>query len=445
MRALVLILLCITTPVIASPGAVTFDAAAFTRFLHAPIGGKIDVAAFPAGPGMLSEMSFERIDVYAPGARIVVVDASGEHELPRSQRIHLIGYSKDGTTRVGLSFDPDVAATPYGAGSGPSGSFVVRSERVGGEWQFSAIRAESALPPGVTPEFPANEDSLPNPYAPPAVLSHLVAEEVLASTPARIAVVAIDTDTTFMNLRFSGNTTQATAWIADLFTQMNVMYRRDLDVILQQGTTFLRTASDPYANADTSATSAQLNEFGTYWQNNYSSGTGAVSRSFAALLSGNSSSGNSASGIAWVNSYCRTANNGGSYSVNQIFTNSVVGVSLSAFIVGHELGHNFGAAHTHCSNASTGSYPTATGTIDQCYKAESGCYAGTTSCPTSGPGAPQGTVMSYCHVGGTNGAAGCGQNVQQFHPTHITQLRNLIATNTPSCLRSEAIFGNGFE
>ena len=73
------------------------------------------------------------------------------------------------------------------------------------------------------------------------------------------------------------------------------------------------------------------------------------------LLSGNSSSGNSASGIAWVNAYCRTNSSGGSYSTNQIFTNPAIGVASSAFIVGHELGHNFGASHTHCTNASSGS------------------------------------------------------------------------------------------
>jgi hypothetical protein len=92
----------------------------------------------------------------------------------------------------------------------------------------------------------------------------------------RNAVVAIDTDTTFMSKRFSGNTAQATAWIADLFAQENVMYKRDLDVHLQQGATFLRIASDPFAKADTSATSAQLNEVGSYWQTIYRSGGTAV-------------------------------------------------------------------------------------------------------------------------------------------------------------------------
>jgi hypothetical protein len=160
------------------------------------------------------------------------------------------------------------------------------------------------------------------------------------------------------------------------------------------------------------------------------------------LLSGNSSSGNSASGIAWVNSYCQTSGSGGSYSINQIFTNPGIGVASTAFIVGHELGHNFGAAHTHCSNATTGSYPTSTNTIDQCNTLGNGCYAGPTSCPVSGPGAPKGTIMSYCHLSPSS----CGTNVQQFHPTHITQVRNRIAANTPSCLTlSDVLFENGFD
>ena len=49
--------------------------------------------------------------------------------------------------------------------------------------------------------------------------------------------------------------------------------------------------------------------------------TASTPRSFAMLLSGKSSSGNSASGIAWIDAYCETQSQGGSYSVNQVFTN----------------------------------------------------------------------------------------------------------------------------
>lgn len=445
MRVLLAAIFCIFvgSNAFAASGSVLMDSASLERLSRAEPGVDMALSEFPAGPGIVTAISFQRFDVYAPAARIIVVDAQGEHEIPRSSRIHLRGYSQDGSIRVGLSFDPGSSTPPYGAGSGPRGAFELRSERVGDGWRLRAISAEESLPAGVKTQYPANEDSLPNPYASSGAFDHLLGEQAPLGT-LRPAVVAVDTDATFMSKRFADDTDDATAWIADLFAQMNVMYQRDLDVKLLQATTYLRIASDPYANADSPASSAMLNEFGNYWAANYSSGGSAVPRAFAMLLSGNSSQQNSASGIAWVNSYCQTQGSGGSYSTNQIFTNPLIGVSFSASIVGHELGHNFGAAHTHCTNASTGVFPTGTNTIDQCSTFGSGCYSGVTSCPSSGPGAPQGSVMSYCN-GFNNGA--CGQNVQIFHPTHITARRARIAANTPSCLSlaSVTIFTNGFD
>ncbi|MCC7255758.1 MAG: hypothetical protein IT467_07475, partial [Dokdonella sp.] len=239
----------------------------------------------------------------------------------------------------------------------------------------------------------------------------------------------------------AGNTAAATSWIADLFASMNVMYERDLNVTLLQGTTIFRSSGTPYTISSGAADGTDLDNFGNYWQANHA----GVSRAFAMLLSGAMTSGNSASGIAWVNAYCSSTY---SYSVNKVFWSSGIGVGSSARLVGHELGHNFGADHTHCTNATTGAYPTGNGTIDQCFKGESGrgCYAGAVSCPTSGPGFPQGSVMSYCHTSAPNGAA-CGQNVSQFHPTQITTLSALIAQNTPACIAqvSDQIFKNGFD
>ncbi len=418
----------------------TLQPAELERLAALPVGASTVVADFPDGFGGHADLRFERIDVYAAGARVVAVTATGERELPRSARIELIGANPSRDVRASLSFDPDWTRVA-GAGSSTSGAFAIVAARDRGSLVVRVVPEHETLPAGVVPEVVANEDGLPSGRALPQLRGDLSSLSAPVLTP-RGATVAVDTDNEFMSVRFGNDTTAATNWIADLFATMNVMYENDLDVQLVQGATYLRTGSDPYTQNDSPASQADLTEFGSYWQAHYA----AVPRAFAMLLSGKSSSGNSASGIAWINAYCHSQSQGGSYSVNQIFTNAQVGVAFSARIVGHELGHNFGAYHTHCTNIATGGAPTASNTIDQCYRAESGCYSGAVSCPVAGPGHPLGTLMSYCNTGAPNGA-NCGQNVLQFHPTQVGTLSALVAQHTPSCLSASAdlIFANGFD
>ncbi|MEO7432292.1 MAG: M12 family metallo-peptidase [Dokdonella sp.] len=406
------------------------------------IGESRIVSAFPDGYGGHADIRFERIDVYARGARIVEVTETGEHEVPRSARIELIGSNSAGDVRLSLAFDPGAKAI-RGAGSSSAGAFSIDAIDVSGSTRLRVRPTHESLPPGVDPHIVPTDDSLPTGRPMPDALTL----SLVGASPAgalRTALIAVDTDNEFMSERFGNSTAAATSWIADLFGVMNVMYQRDLNVTLQQGTTFLRTGKDPYNAVNTPADGTDLTEFGTYWQNN----EGGVARDFTVLLSGKSPNGLSASGIAWVNAYCQTQSNGGSYSVNQIFTSAQAAVEFSARIVGHEIGHNFGAYHTHCTNTTTGAAPTGVNTIDKCFAGEAanGCYSGATSCPNTGPGAPAGTLMSYCNS--LNGGCGANhQNVLQFHPTQITTMSALIAQNTPSCLSlgSDVIFKNGFE
>jgi len=422
-----------------SAATLALDAAHAHRLDTLRPGESMDIDAFPDGYGGTAHLHFRRIEVYAPGARIVLAGPGGYSELPRSPRRHLVGSDASGRVRASLSFDARLHGLA-GAGVSPAGSFVLTAERTpAGALRLHAAPSEAALPPGVVPRILSGDDALPSGRAAPDALAIALGGSAPAGSP-RVATVAVDTDNEFMSLRFGNDAAAATGWIADLFAAMNVMYLRDLNVELRQGTTYLRTSPDPYTVTTTPAAQANLAEFGTYWQDNY----GDVPRSFATLLSGKAVSGTSASGIAWVNAYCQTQSAGGGYSVNQVFTDAQIPIGYSALIVGHELGHNFGAYHTHCTDASSGAAPAAGNTIDRCYSGEAGCYSGATSCPASGPGAPAGTVMSYCNL---RGCGSNGQNVLQFHPAQVATLSALVAQNTPSCLASDAdeIFADGFD
>jgi hypothetical protein len=440
----------------------TFSRDTLARLAALPSGHFLVITGFPAGPNRSATIRFERVEIYAPGTHLYAIGAAGRQEVPRSNLIFLRGYSDDGNARVALSLNPD-GSFDSGSGEGPDGSFVLgASVTASGAVGLAAKSLEAATPAGAKLSFTCgNEFENLDARALNKLLQHPAASSITATTAAshalRIATVAVDTDSAFMSNLFSNNTTNATNWIAKMFNAMNTMYERDLLVNLRQGTTFYRTnaATDPYASGgahpvtDFPADGTDLANFGDNWAANET----GVSRTFATLLSGKGPcpSGCSASGIAWVGSYCQTASSGGSYSVVMLFSNLSFDPNgaIAARLDGHELGHNFGANHTHCTDITTGASRVATNTIDQCYNGESGsgCYAGATSCPASGPGAPAGTIMSYCNI---KGCGSGGQNVLQFHPTQINDvlLPDIASTvsGQPGCLNtSDDIFYDGFE
>jgi hypothetical protein len=431
----------------------------FARLAALKTGDDQRIDHFPVSAAQVTTMRLRRVDVYSRDARIYAVTSQGLKELPRSNRIFLRGYSDDGASRVSISLNPD-GTFVEGSGSSPDGSFALRYD---GKGTLSAVALESTVPSGTKLNFQCGNEKENLDFGPRSLgrsLGLSIGNPTILSATATLqnATVAVDTDTLFMSELFGNNMQQATNWIAGMFNAMNTMYERDLSVHLLQGTTFLRTSSDPYgAASDVPVDGHDLNVFAAYWRVNEAS----VPRAFATLLSGRGepcTSGNpcSASGIAWIDQYCQTgftsgSNTVGSYSVVQVFSNLSVDpqAAIAARLTGHELGHNFGAYHTHCTNTSTGDAPTGTNTIDKCYSGETvgsppvACYSGATSCPSSGPGAPMGTIMSYCNIKGCPTAG--SQNVLQFHPTQITALTGIVATESSCLASSDEIFGNGFE
>jgi hypothetical protein len=237
-------------------------------------------------------------------------------------------------------------------------------------------------------------------------------------------------------------------------------------VLLVQGDVFLRTggAGDPYTATEGGSIFDQLDEFGEVWL----ATQGALNRAFAVMLSGKLVNTMGFSGLAWLlpgDIYCNeegfnfasgTCPDGtctaGHYSANRTFTFQTGLVSSEPRLIGHEIGHNFGAEHTHCSNAVTGAGPTNTNTIDTCSDddAGQGCYAGALSCPAAATvnGVPnvRGTVMSYCSIE----PGGCSSSAV-FADGHRTLLTPFVQANlVAGCFTltgggETPFFANGFE
>jgi hypothetical protein len=299
-------------------------------------------------------------------------------------------------------------------GTGDAAEFRKSRHAVTGAETLEPVQRQTQEADGPV-SWTCGQEELPTVF--PEVAVAMPAVHAMSLGTLHTATVAVDTDNEFMSLKFSNNETNATAYIADLFATINVMYERDLNVRLLVGTTFLRTTADPYTQGPDptygTARGVQLNEFSNYWATNHD----GVPRALAAMLSGKQPSSSSASGIAWLTGLCST-NIG--YSFSQVF--KITYLAGDASIVGHEIGHNFGSPHTHCYSPP----------IDTCYNAEGGCYSGSTSCPAAATvnGVPnvKGTIMSYCHVLG-----GCSASMV-FHPTVEAYIDPIMTSKIGICL-----------
>lgn len=388
----------------------------------------LQVDDWPVSPGQRAQVVLRRFDVYAPDAEIVVIEDGREIEVPRSRTIFFMGSGIDGKGRFGVGLDPDSGGFQGSHYDGET-HFEIRPLEDGSGYHRLAARA--AFDPDGTPErsWACGQEELPLQENSPAVAQATAQLEgtnaVQTLAPAtRVAVIAVETDNEFLNLKFGNNTTDATTYIANLFIAHNVIYERDVNLRLLQGYTILRpsTTADPYVQSGTgNADTAKLVEFGNYWNAQYP--TTVVRRALAMMLSGKQGSNNSASGIAWVPGLCGF--NG--YSFNQVFKFAEQTAGNDIGVVAHEVGHNMSSPHTHCY---------ANPKPDVCFNLES-CYSGSTACPaqaTYNGVLARGTLMSYCHVNAASGGVDGCSKADVFHPDSLTRYVNEAVAAGTSCI-----------
>jgi hypothetical protein len=450
-------ILCLLATVLSTPVAAS-------ALQQAAVGETIRVPAFSYGPGktFAGDVTLRRIEIYAADAVITAQTDTGEVVVPRSTLRFFINEPTRTASRMYLAVDPASGRVSGAMLDDPDG--VMAFEGAIGKDGRLAISKSAAVPAG-----DARCGGAPLAIAAEAAddvlrFDHFTAPKATAALVK--AVVAVDTDNELFQKMFGNtDTTAATNYIAQLFAGLNATFQTDLGVVVEQGATRLRTTAvaDPFS---ATALDLQLYEFGGHWMTNEV----ATPRAFAMMLSGKSPNPNSATGIAWLltsGNYCSAkgfdqggGQIAGHYSANWLFTNPAIPVANNIWLVSHELGHNFGAAHTHCTSRTTLSQPSSVNTIDVCHNGEGaplpqgpGCYSGPTQCPNEAPFVGSGSIMSYCHFsgsGGPNAGGACNATQMKFHPVHQTILGGRIATNTAnSCLTAVAtelfFFRSGFE
>jgi hypothetical protein len=242
--------------------------------------------------------------------------------------------------------------------------------------------------------------------------------------PCRRVTLAIDTDRQFTDNLFGGDLNAAGAYAATMVGAASEIYLNDLNSYFELSFLRLWTGSDIWTGG---STFMQLIEFREEWNANMSH----IDRHLAHYLSGRNLGG----GVAWLNAICHSSNgyalsaNLGGFFPYPLQDNHEQNWDIVVFA--HELGHNFGAPHTHdvCPP------------VDQCApEAFHGQCQDETVCITDG------TIMGYCHTC----PGGLSNVVLSFHPTIRDIMRSFLdSIDSPSCELSTGtdtcIIGEGCE
>ncbi len=216
--------------------------------------------------------------------------------------------------------------------------------------------------------------------------------------------VSVETD--YQYYQNFNNLQACQTYTATLLTEISDRYNSQLDVVLTYPyLQFYTSSNDPWT-AQSGGAGAMLNEFRNAWLGNIPS-CGNV----AHFMSGADLNG----GVAYFDALCDSnwsfGVSGNMHGGTQ-FPVSQSSNSWDFVVMAHEIGHNFGAPHTH----------------DYCPPLDScASSAGFGPCQTSRNCVSNGTVMSYCHT--------CSGNMNNITPYfHSTVISDMRAVADASCL-----------
>ncbi|MHC4419508.1 MAG: M12 family metallo-peptidase [Planctomycetota bacterium] len=331
--------------------------------------GRVVITGFHLDRATRVDLDLERFEIFTPDARIVRASGLGETPMPHPDVVLLRGTiagQPDSSVFLGLS--------PHGTNGviRTAGGRHIISSRLLETGVSTVIYDLDALPAGAL-EFKGFECGLDQ-------LAGLVAADPAPGGAAAggggpdcsdAVKLAVETDWEFTGDLFEGDPDASAAYAAELIAAVSEIYLRDVDVTLL--ISYLRVWADANDLWTHSSIFDQLDQFQDYYEANMQD----VERHTAHFLSGRALSG--AGGVAYLPGLCNgewayglSAHLNGSFPYPLEDNNPQ---NWDVVVVAHELGHNFGAPHTHSMDPP----------IDEC------AYGDCT-------GADEGTIMSYCHT-----------------------------------------------
>ncbi len=307
--------------------------------------------------------------------------------------------------------------------AGSRGFVAIGSQRVqldaapeaGNDWShsFSVWRVEDGTPlPGQSATAPYCAGGIARPIVGGSKVAARTPvggpQKSTSVTPIYEAHVAMETDTQYYAL--FNDLTAAQNYLFQLLGAISNRYREQIGAILTFPYVGFHTATDNWVAEENGGGSiGLLFEYQAAWQN----GQGPVNADVYHFVSGASLGG----GVAYLPGLCdQTYGFGvsGNIGGNTPFPIAVGPLNWDFMVIAHELGHNFGAPHTHdyCPTPA-----------DEC--APNGYFG---ACQTQQTCTSAGTIMSYCHL-----CSGGLSNISTyFHPWSVSDCRALV---TASCLQ----------